>query len=135
MAPVTGGLIGPVLRMCSNSDCGGLNTCDAIRLDAPIGVTKEIDPAKWPGDEDVLTAFRDDIALDCASDSAGVRRMIPDGCEFIVHKGRGTDGTVRYTAIYSGPDPDPLAGTPEWDWDVVHDRFKRMRGAGRPYAA
>lgn len=126
-------VIGPVVRMCGNPRCGGWNACDRIRLDAPLGVMKEIDPVAGLDDDRVCVLLREDLALDYASDSAGVHRMVPDGCEFTVHKGAAPDGKLHYTAAYSGPARDPdevLAGMPEWDWDMVHERFERMRAGG-----
>lgn len=123
-------VIGPVVRLCDNPQCGGWDACDRIRLDAPMGVIREIDAAKAPADGTVCRIIRDDLSLDYASDSAGVHRTVPDGCEFTVHKGPGPDGKLCYTAVYSGPARDAdevLAGSPEWEWGAVHERFKRMR--------
>ena len=124
-------VIGPVVRMCGNPQCGGWwDSCDRIRRDAPMGTTTEIDLAKALADDIVCRIIRDDLSLDYASDSAGIRRAVPDGCEFTVHKSTALEGKLRYTAIYSGPAHDAdevLAGSPEWDWDAVHERFKRMR--------
>ena len=126
--------IGPVVRMFGNPQCGGLNACDRIRRDAFMGLTEVLDPAMGVPDDAVCALLCQALAFNYAADSAGVQRMIPDGCEFTVHKNARADwdGRLRYTAVYSGtaPDKDAALGGPEWGGDAAAERVKRMRAAG-----
>lgn len=134
---------GPVVRMCGNPQCGSgdrLGGCRRIAPDCLMGMSMGISP-EGRRDEDGLCAFFSrELSLTYATDSAKVRRVIPDGCEFTLHKAPAwfdfetkALGHVAYSAVYSGPARDrdeALAGSPEWDWDTVHARYKRMQAGG-----
>lgn len=136
---------GPVVRMCGNSRCGSEESetgCSQARLPWLMGMSMGIGPET---DDDALRAFFGrELSLMYATDSGGVRRVIPDGCEFTLHKmppqaefETKALGHVAWSAWYSGAARDldeALAGSPEWDWDAVHERYKRM-AARRPAVA
>lgn len=125
-------LAGPVVTMCQNPDCKGWDMCpDMRRKDKrSMGIADHYDPGL--DEAIILRMFRQELALIGASDSTGVMHMVPDGCEFTVHKGWGaiptekrTEATECYTAVYSGPDmdlDDILAESPEWDHDAAMAR-------------
>ena len=133
--------LGPVVRVCDNPQCGSEDSesgCSRVGPDVLMGMSMGVTPA--PRENDILCAFFSrELSITYATDSHGVRRVIPDGCEFTLHKAparvefEGKDrGYVAWGAYYSGPAHDldeALTGSLEWDWDTVHERYKRMRGA------
>ena len=132
MAAATG-VIGPVVRMCDDPGCGGMFKCE--RANPLMGLSENVPLHSDLSDEDVCALLRQEISLNPASDDAGVQRMVPDGCEFVVHK-VDTDGLgygMTYAAVYSGPArnrDEALAGSPEWDHGAAVERLKRMRTGG-----
>ena len=76
------------------------------------------------GEDRILSLMQNELAMSYATDSKGIRRVIPAGTEFTVHKGTsGMEvrdshlGRQVYVAVYSGPDADLddiLADSPEW---------------------
>jgi hypothetical protein len=140
-------VIGPAVRMCGNPQCGseeGETGCSQACPPWLMGMSMGINPETDPGDDVLCAFFGRELSLTYATDSGGVRRVIPDGCEFTLHKmpphvefESKAAGHVAWSAWYSGPASDldeALAGSPEWDWDAVHERYKRM-AARRPAAA
>lgn len=91
-----------------------------------------------PGGEAMCARFRLEIASAGARTSDGVLRMIPDGCEFTIHRELLEDGVqVRYLAVYAGPARDrdeALAGMPPHDPAAAAEKVSRMRMAGLPGA-
>jgi hypothetical protein len=136
MTMAAAGVLGPVVRMCDNPRCEGVNRCDRVRPGALFGLADAFDPVTGIPDDAICAHLRQELSLSPASDSAGVQRMVPDGCEFTVHKTPpwlDAGGRLRYDAIYSGPASDrdeALAGVPEWDHEVAVKRLKRMHAAG-----
>lgn len=65
----------------------------------------------------VRHVFAQELGLSCASDEAGFKHQCPADAEFEIHTVRRDNGTVWYTAIYSGETPpeELLAREPEWD--------------------
>ena len=138
MIPDIATVIGPVVRMCANPDCHGLNACPSLARDLARVTDRSIGLSDAGrvlelSDEALCQMFAQSLALHYASDSRGFRHLIPDGCEFTVHK-----GAELATAVYSGPETridDILAGAPEhatgFDY-VVMPRLRRMREAGLP---
>ena len=134
-------IIGPVVRMCGNPLCGSEDSETGCSQACPpwlMGMSMAINPDLDDGA--LCPFFSRELSLTYATDGGGMRRVIPDGCEFTLHKmppqaefeGREL-GRVAWSAWYSGPARDldeALAGSPEWDWDAVHERYKRMRAGG-----
>ena len=135
-------VLGPVVRMCDNPQCGSedgpFGGCGRINPDAPMALSIPLSPDR--DDDSVRARLSLELSLQYASDSGGMRRVIPDGCEFTAHKTPSQwmtaevteNGLTAYTAVYSGPARDPdeaLAGSPEYDWDTVHERYKQMQAA------
>jgi hypothetical protein len=136
----TATIIGPVVRMCTDPDCHGLNACPSCETDKSritdrgLAMAETFDvnrlAAEVPAgllDELLCWEIRRTLAWACVPDSQGVKRMIPDGCEFAVHKGHAGIPPEKvaqhgdwewYVAVYSGPEAgiDAILGdSPEWD--------------------
>jgi len=135
------GVIGPVVRMCDNPDCGGLNACDRIRPETFIGFTAWLEPGLMTEDT-LLAYFTQELLFTCASNSRKVEHLIPDGMEFTVHKGAAglpgvsrKDGLEAFTVLYSGDAAtldEALEGSPEHqDRDAPIARLVQLRDAGR----
>lgn len=135
-------VIGPVVRMCDNPQCGSESSpsgCGQMYPDSLMGLSIPLSPSR--DDASVCARLSLELSLTYATDSSGVRRAIPDGCGFTAHKAPAwvefeskASGNVAWSACYSGPARDldeALAGSPEWDWDAVHERYKRMQAAGK----
>ena len=109
-----------------------------------MGMSIGITPEAGLDDDALCAFFGRELSLTYALDGGGVQRMIPDGCEFTLHRAPAwvefegkARGLVAWGAYYSGPARDrdaALAGSPEWDWDVVHERYKRMQARAVPSA-
>jgi hypothetical protein len=129
-------LPGPAVTVCGNPDCSLPFGCDRVRPGVPLGLAWLFDRELQPPPDDVLAAvFRRQLALGFASDSSGTRRVIPDGCEFTVHRSSipGEHGERQYMAVYSGPARDvdeALAGAAEYDQAEAEARVARMWEAG-----
>ena len=136
-------IIGPVVRMCDDPDCGGLNACDRIAPSQPImAITVWVEPGRFP-DEALLELLVHDLILACCSDSSGAMHMIPDRTEFTVHKGdrgieeqRRVPGRDAATAVYSGParhKDDIVADAPlaSFEDSSFAYRLQQARNAGR----
>ena len=142
--PDTATAIGPVVRMCDDPDCGRAcpsSARDRARItDRTLGISHVIPPEladRFMGDMDkaVCRILTQDLALNYAPDSHGVKRMIPDGCEFTIHKDVAIipGGQDYYAAIYSGAATSIdgiLDGAPLYDPDVAAERLTRMFPAG-----
>ena len=132
--PDTAIALGPVVRMCEDTECQGWNACPAARrdqervIDRTLGLTDFREAAGSISDEGMCVWLAREIARNYSTDSHGVKRMIPDGCEFRVHKFSGAalarwypqapTGGVAYVAIYSGAATcidDILGDAPEYD--------------------
>lgn len=133
---------GPVVRMCGNPQCGSEDSATGCSQASPgwlMGMSMAINPEAGLDDDALRAFFSRELSLTYATDSSGVRRQIPDGCEFTLHKTppwvefeTKALGHVAWGAYYSGPARDrdeALAGSPEWDWDTVHERYKQMQAA------
>lgn len=133
---VNTGMIGPVVKMCDEPDCGGINGCERIRRDVGLGLSDHISPPAGVSADDLAVAvFQQELTLNYATDSNGVKRMIPDGCEFTVHKSPDVYHVLGplYAAVYSGTAitrDEVLADAPEWNMDEAMTRRRRMQEAG-----
>lgn len=131
-------VIGPMVRMCDNPRCGsegGPVGCSQAGPGSLMGMSVQLDPSR--DDESVCARLSMELSLQYATDSHMVRRMIPDGCEFTAHrappqvdfetKARGYVAWMAFCARMEQDRDEVLAGSPEWDWDAVHERYKRMQ--------
>lgn len=146
-------VVGPVLRMCDNPECGGEGACDRIP-DRPTlyftatmrrkpGMTNAdiAEDARWVISRTLAHCPAESVASPFADYDLASARFIPDGAEFTVHNGnqgpsrtRWPDRVVDYTAVYSGELPldDLLAAAPPWDAEKAKAREDLMeRAEGR----
>lgn len=149
--PETATVIGPVVRMCEDPGCHGAMACpsdarDRARItDRTVGVCevagfRTTAMERHLGVLDGLMRFKlaRQLARNYAPDSHGIRRMIPDGCEFTVHKGNqgippemlaGHEDGEWYVAVYSGPATcidGILEDAPQYDEEAAAERERRM---------
>ncbi len=137
-------ITGPLVEVCDSPACRGALACDQSPAAPVMALTEWLEPGRYP-DEFIAEFFVQELILCCASDSAGIRHVIPDGMKFTVHKGSGGlapewaaahPGRIACTAVYGGsardrdeilataPVADPADGSMERRW-------LRAREAGR----
>jgi hypothetical protein len=131
---------GPFMMMCGNPDCGGEGACDRIPerptfaykaiWDLSAGLTEK------QGDEWALAMLADRFAEAGTDADTGVKRFIPDGALFTVHKGdRGLPederkpGWMTYTAVYSGAPSraELMADAPAYEPEKAKARVNAMK--------
>lgn len=128
--------LGPDVRVCDRPDCHVPNGCKSA-MGAFMGLAHEFTSADARDPAVVVALFRQELARGYASDASGGKRMIPDGCEFTVHRSSipGEHGGRLFMAVYSGPARDigsALAGAPEYDEAQAAARLRRMTETADP---
>lgn len=132
----------PVVQMCADPACKGLWSCPS----APDASFWRFALGDWVGAEasaeDVVTYFRSQLVLGCASDSVGVKHLVPAAL-YTVHKGsvgRPVPLEVRRGEVYcvavcevataSREARDAvLAPLPVWSHDLAVARIAALRAA------
>lgn len=120
---------GPVVRMCGIRPPHHYSECPQVRMQVGLGISVKIHPEAEISDEEACTLLAQELAAGFGKDTSGTMHMIPDGCEFTVHKNIEPGGGLFYIGIYSGDAVDRdsvLASAPLYQPAVAMERVKRM---------